>query len=82
MGKPTDSEKSDLFALDCSRRYGYLRPTDPADVAQLDRLAAKGWMRKGSGPVTGDARCGFYWVITDEGRIVLGKGAGAAQREG
>jgi hypothetical protein len=55
-------------ALNSSRLYGYLRPTDPDDRAFLDGLVARGLLRKGAGPVKGDARCGFYWIITDAGR--------------
>ena len=73
----TEGTKSDLFALDCSRRYGYLRPTNPTDTEQLDRLAGRGLLEKGSGPVKGDARCGHYWIITDAGRAAL-----VSQREG
>lgn len=62
---------SDRFALDCSRRCGHLRPRSATDRAQLDALAAHGWLRKGSGPVKGDARCGHYWIITDSGLAQL-----------
>lgn len=65
--------KSDRLALQCSADYGHLRPTNPTDRAQLDRLAARGLLRKGSGPVKGDARCGFYWIITPEGEAALAK---------
>ena len=64
-------DKDDLETLAISWLYDYLRPTNPDDVAHLERLAERGLLRKGSGPVKGDARCGFYWIITEQGREVL-----------
>lgn len=63
--------RDDLFALKCSADFGYLRPTDAADVAQLDRLAEQGVMERGSGPVKGDTRCGRYWKINDAGLAMI-----------
>jgi hypothetical protein len=65
--------REDIFALDCSQRYGTLRPTNSDDVAQMERLTKSGFMSQGSGPVIGDGRCGHYWIITDKGREALGR---------
>ena len=63
--------KDDRFALDCSHRYGSLRPTATHDVIQMNDLVERGLMSRGSGPISDDARCGFYWIITDKGRKAI-----------
>lgn len=65
--------RDDLFALDCARRYGPLRPTDSDDIARLDRLTVPGgFLLKRWGPrLEDDGRNGFYWTITDRGREAL-----------
>jgi hypothetical protein len=69
--QPVSLTPAERHSLDCSYRYGHLRPTDPDDRAFLDGLVARGLLRKGAGPIKGDARCGFYWIITDAGRKAL-----------
>lgn len=61
----------DQLALSSAVSYGYLRPQDPVDRRHLDELVVRGLMRRRSGPVKGDPRCGHYWCITPKGAAVL-----------